>query len=268
MVTILIYLSKTFISGTLFRSKQFFYFFILLFTAGRTIFFILELVLIIFLNSVKYKYIQTELSKLSIGIFHVSSTLFYTAIFFAVIHWAELKITSGVMSENVAYNSLKYPKYFIYFVLLIVYIIQIILFIIRMVINIQPREKVDLIDAAQYVYHSFLCWGNVFLCLIFMIYTIHLEWKGFKSNDSQHSKLFIVICFIQIFIFSKGIIHLTLAILEYLSFIQQTHPVATIINGISLILLDLVPTILITFSMIHFGEVKRTYSFISIEKVY
>lgn len=268
ILTILIYFSKSIISGSIFKSKQFFYIFLLFFSLGRSTFFILELVLLIFLNSSKQKHLFEILSQLSIGIYHIASTCFYTSIFFSVIHWAESKITSGVMSENAANDSLKYPKIFIYFIIGLIHLVQLIFFCIRMTHKIQPRERVDIIDAIQLIYHFFLCWMNVFLCFIFIVYTIHLEWKGFKTNDSLHSKLFIVISVIQLFIIIKGLIYFTLAILEYLSYIQQTHPVASIINGVSLILLDLFPTLLIAFSMIHFGESKRSFSLMSIEKIY
>jgi hypothetical protein len=259
ILTGIVYFLKTFIGGALFHSVQNFYITILLYAICRVTYFAFKI----------YFYVgktnDNMLQRIAISIYHLGSTFFYIAFVFLIIYWGEHKISSSVMSEAAASKSLRIFKILFYVLIVVIQLLQIVLFVTRLLVEIPPTPSpiVDVVDVVQLIYHCALCWTIVSLFIGFIIFSLRQEWVGFRPNEDRSYKnkmLTFVVSVLCLIIFIKGFLNLALSILESLVIIATTHYIATIIYSISSVLFDVLPSVIVIFSISSVSEKKPRHS--------
>lgn len=262
----IVYFLRTCITGSSTNAKQNFYMTILVFALCRVTYFAFKIYF--FATKRPNEYVQ----RFSMSIYHLGSTFFYTAFLFLIIYWGEIKISSGVMSEDAASKSIRIFKIVYYVVIAIVNLLQVGMFIARMMVKIPPTgsPEADIVDIVQLFYHGFLCFVIVLLFILFTVYSIRQEWVGFKPTEDKQSsarKITVITIILSILILIKGFMNLTLAILEILSFVSVTHFAATIIYSISALLFDLGPTLIVVFTISTIKERPKKQGLLKLQKV-
>jgi len=224
---------------------------------GRIAYFILKIISV-----------QHPLSVLgpSLLFYHFGSAFFYSSFIILVLFWGEVKLAAGSMAIEEARSRSSKIRWGIYIFIATILIIQLGLSITRMVISqiwsfdvdppVHPEEEADYLESSQLFYHSTLCVVIVLLFISYSLYIRRSEWPAFgqftRVNYVTKAKpLFIVMVVVGSLILLKGVANFGLAILDMANPRISKNPLfEVILFSISAMLLDVLPTVLMSFVLV------------------